>query len=122
MADKKPISQAAQRFVDRKLEQLERKAQIGCGLYYELYSQNFTDSVDALAARVKRADLREHILSQAEKAGAYFGGEAQKGRWVYDVEAGDIQWQARAQESAAAKYGGPRDSFRCELPPPSRSR
>ena len=132
MADKKPISQAAQRFVDRKLEQLKGQAAKGCGLYYELYSQNFTDSVDRLAARAKRADLREHILSEAQKTGDYFGEEARKGRWVYDVEAGDIHWQGEPLDwmkkadralrtSAAQKYGASEPPER-EMRPPSRSR
>jgi hypothetical protein len=92
MAEDKPISRYAQRFVERKLEQLMRQAEKGTGLYYELYAQNFTDSVDRLASQVKRDDLREHILSRAEQTGHYFGRDAQQGRWDYDAEAGDLRW------------------------------
>ena len=99
MADDKPVSRVAQAFVRRKLEQYTKEAGRGSGLYYELFAQNFTDRVDALAGRTKRADLREHILSQAEKTGHYFGEEARKGRWVYDVEAGDVHWQGETPDS-----------------------
>ena len=63
MAEEKPISRYAQRFVERKLEQLARVSEQGVGLHYELYAQNFTDSVDRLAARVRSATIcGEHIF------------------------------------------------------------
>src|SRR5882762_9376464 len=99
MAEDKRISRFAQRFVARTLERLEKQAEKGAGLYYELFAQNFTDSVDRLAARTKRPDLREHILSQAEKTGNYFGEEAEKGRWTYDAENNDIHWQGEPPDS-----------------------
>jgi hypothetical protein len=70
-ANGKPISRFAQRFVARKLEQLGTQANEGAGLYYELVAQNFTDSVDRLAAKAKRPDLREHILAEAGKQRAH---------------------------------------------------
>lgn len=87
------LSRFAQRFVAHKLEQLTRQAEKGSGLHYELFAQNFTDSVDRLARRVKRPDLREHLFSEAEKTGNYFGEDAAQGRWVHDVENNDLRWQ-----------------------------
>lgn len=92
MDEDRPISGFAQRFVARKLEELARQAEKGAGLHYELFAQNFTDSVDRLADRIKRDDLRTHVLSQAEKTGNYFGAEAEQGRWVHDAENNDLRW------------------------------
>ena len=123
MDEGKPISRFAQRFVARKLKELEKQATKGCGLHYELFSQNFTDGVDRLAAMTKRPDLRQHIRAEATKTGNYMGEEAQKGRWDYDVEAGDVVWRESAEKpvSPAAKYGG-QDAPSSEITPPSRSR
>lgn len=93
MADERPLSRFAQRFVARKLEQLTKQASKGTGLYYELFAQNFTDSVDRLAERSKRSDLRNHIVSEAEKGGNYAREEKGKGRWDYDQEQGELIWK-----------------------------
>jgi len=93
MSEERPISGFAQRFVARTLDRLTKQADKGAGLHYELFAQNFTDSVDRLASRVKRPDLREHIFSEAAKTGNYMAEEKQHGRWGYDVEAGDVRWQ-----------------------------
>jgi hypothetical protein len=123
MDEDKPISRFAQSFVARKLQEFEKQATKGCGLHYELFSQNFTDSVDGLAAMAKRPDLREHIRAEAAKTGNYMGEEAQKGRWDYDEEAGDVVWREHAAKpfSPAAKYGS-QDAPSNEIKPPSRSR
>jgi hypothetical protein len=96
MDESKPISGFAQRFVARKLQEYRQESARGSGLYYELFSQNFTDSVDRLAAMTKRPDLREHIRAEAAKTGHYMGEEARQGRWHYDVEAGDVVWREKA--------------------------
>lgn len=106
MDGKGRMSQAARTFVERKLEQYRTEASKGCGLHYELYAQNFTDSVNRLAAMTKRPELREHILSEAGQSGDYVAG----GRWAYDVENNDVHWRPNASESPAAKYGAPADN------------
>ena len=123
MDEGKPISGFAQSFVARKLQEFEKQATKGCGLHYELFSQNFTDSVDGLAAMAKSPDLREHIRAEAAKTGNYMGEDARKGRWDYDVEAGDVVWRENAAPriSPARKYGGD-DAPGHELKVPSRSR
>jgi hypothetical protein len=116
MAHDKPVSEFARRFVGRKIEEFRARAAQGSGLYYELFAQNFTDSIDALAARTKRPDLRDHILAAAQETGNYFGEDAKRGRWLYDTEAGDICWQgeplewmkqASGRTPAAEKYASP---------------
>jgi hypothetical protein len=84
----KPISPTARRFVERKFGQFKKQAGRGCGLFYELYAQNFTDMVDGLHGRAKRADLREHIRSEARKDDDYVAPET--GRWKYDQESNDV--------------------------------
>jgi hypothetical protein len=123
MDEGKPISEFAQRFVARKLQEFEKQATKGCGLHYELFSQNFTDRVDWLAGMAKRPDLREHIRAEAAKTGNYMGEEARKGRWDYDVEAGDVVWRQNDEKSVspATKYGC-QDAPSSEIKPPSRSR
>jgi hypothetical protein len=93
MSEERPISGFAQRFVARTLDRLTKQANKGAGLHYELFAQNFTDSVDRLAGRVTRPDLREHLLAEAARTGNYMTEEKQHGRWGYDVEAGDVRWQ-----------------------------
>lgn len=99
MSEGRPISQFAQRFVARKLEQLAVQAQKGTGLHYELFSQNFTDAVDRLASQMKRADLRAHLLNRAEGTGNYMGPEKHVGRWDYDYEQGDIRWKGEVPDA-----------------------
>lgn len=123
MDEGKPISRFAQRFVARKLQEFEKQATKGCGFHYELFSQNFTDRVDWLAGMAKRPDLREHIRAEAVKTGNYMGEEARKGRWDYDVEAGDVVWRENVAKpvSPATKYGY-QDTQSSEVKPLTRSR
>lgn len=99
MDEDRKISAVARAFVARKLEQFEKEANKGSGLYYELFAQNFTDRVDMLAGMAKRPDLREHILSEASKTGNYVREEMQHGRWDYDVEAGALKWNGDIPDS-----------------------
>lgn len=136
MADERPLSRFAQRFVARKLEQLEKQASKGTGLYYELFAQNFTDSVDRLLERTKRPDLREAILSEAEKSGNYAREEKSKGRWDYDQEQGELIWKGEplewmkqsgkndlaSQQSPAHKYAVSSESTKTERLAQKRSR
>jgi hypothetical protein len=98
MADDKPVSAIGRRYVADKLEQLMHRANFGSGLHYELFSQNFTDAVDGLASRMKRADLRAHLLDQAERTGNYMGPEKHFGRWDYDQELGEVRWMGETPE------------------------
>lgn len=90
MSERDKISGIARRFVERKLEQFRKDAGKGCGLYYELYSQNFSDAVDALASKVKRDDLHSHIRVEVEKSGDYV--PSTMGRWKYDHELEDVRF------------------------------
>ncbi len=121
MSEERNIPGFARRFVARKLEQFTKEASKGSGLYYELFAQNFTGSVDRLAAMSRRGDLREYIRSEARKTGNYHPEECARGRWDYDVEAGELRWQSkpvsaarRHASNAAEKYGS---KSRCERGP-----
>jgi hypothetical protein len=99
MDEGKPISGFAQRFVERKVQQFANEAVEGAGLSVELFSQNFSDKVDALAARAKRPALREHIVTQAEKTGFGLGRERNVGRWVYDAEQHGVRWNGETPDA-----------------------
>jgi hypothetical protein len=99
MDEGKPITRFAQRFVERKLQQFANEAVEGAGLSVELFSQNFSDRVDALAAKAKRPELREHIVAQAEKTGYGLGGERNVGRWVYDAEQHGVRWNGETPDA-----------------------
>jgi hypothetical protein len=95
MEEERNISGFARRFVARKLEQIERQSYRGADWYHE-FAENFTNGVDGLAARVKRGDLRDHLLAEARKTRNYVGEEPARGSWTRDVE---------ARSRAAEKYG-----------------
>jgi hypothetical protein len=99
MDEGKPISQFAQRFVERKLQQFANEAVEGAGLSVELFAQNFSDRVEALAARAKRPELREHIAAQAEKSGYGLGQERNVGRWVIDAEQHGVRWNGETPDA-----------------------
>jgi hypothetical protein len=110
MSERNEISGFARRFVERKLEQFRKEANKGCGLYYELYAQNFTDAVDSLASRAKRTDLREYIRGQAEKSGDYVPSET--GRWKYDYQLEDVRFcpAERPSERLLSRIGRSADN------------
>jgi hypothetical protein len=93
----KTMSPMARRFVERKFAQFRREAGRGCGLFYELYAQNFTDYVDGLASKVKRSDLREYIQSEARKDDDYVPPES--GRWEYMPVLDDVHFFKPGQDT-----------------------
>ena len=99
MDEGKPISGFAERFVERKLRQFANEAVEGAGLSVELFAQNFSDKVDALAAKVKRPELQEYIVAQAEKAGYGLGRERNVGRWVIDAEQQGVRWNGETPDA-----------------------
>lgn len=84
-----PISSIAKAYVARKLEQMAADAARSCGLHYELYAQRLTESVDALADRIRNESLREYLRQEAQKTGDYFH---EPGHWVIDPE-GELIWR-----------------------------
>lgn len=84
-----PITPEQKAEVAAKLAAYTKEAHRGSGLFYELYSQRYTDFVDGLIRRTRDEELAKYILQEAQKSGDYNEDE-QKGRWVYDIEANDI--------------------------------
>src|ERR1700678_3389830 len=82
-----PISAFARRFVERAFERMEHTASQGSGAHDVLMSQDFTDSVNGMAARTKRQDLREYILSEAHKHDLY--NPDPNVRWIHDEESNE---------------------------------
>jgi hypothetical protein len=70
MDEEKPISRFAHRFVTRKLEQISRSAYDGSEGQRE-YENNFVDGVLELTERIRRPDLRRHVMNEAEKSSEY---------------------------------------------------
>ena len=108
MAEGTSISATGRRFVRAKLEEFERESNVGSGRHPELTAQNFTDSVDGLAERMKRPELRAHLLGQAEGTGLYLREENRSGRWSYDYRTQTLNYTettSAARASSAQKYG-----------------
>ena len=83
MADEKPISRFAQRFVARKLEEIRNQAFAGSDGRHE-FENNFVDGVLELADRTKRADLRRHLMQEATNTSEYL-------RQVQDAMTGEVR-------------------------------
>ncbi len=97
MDEGKPISGFAQNFVARKLKEIWRGAYDGSGLNQE-HGGSFTEGVAALAERVRRPDLRQHILREA-----------------CDIE-------KHCDDNTTVRKYAAAESSEAELKPPSRSR
>lgn len=136
MDEDKPISRFAQRFVTRKLEQISQSAYDGAGDQRE-YENNFVEGVLNLTDRIKRPDLRRHLMNEAEKSSEYLRQVKQSlegairkvvwdGPWVETDEGRRIrgavgqthQGEYRyAEVSLYQEYGpGGRVSFSAETP------
>lgn len=121
MDNKRPISEFAQRFVYRKLVDLSWQAR-ECSVDYRDYLRTFSSSVDDLAARTKRGDLRECILSTAETIPTSFGHGRQGGA-ARDGEANDARRQCSPSSAPAEKYGAGKSHDRAhEIESPKRKR
>jgi hypothetical protein len=70
MAEDKPISRFAQRFVARKLEEIRDAAYAGAVVQNE-FENNFVDGVLELAGRIRRPDLHRHLMKEATKSSEY---------------------------------------------------
>ena len=83
MSDEKPISRFAQAFVTRKLEAIKTSAYAGAEFRAE-FENNFVDGVLELADRIRRPDLRRHLMNEATKSSEYL-------RQVHDSLVGAIR-------------------------------
>lgn len=70
MAEDKPVSGFAQRFVAHKLEEISHRAYDGSAWQRE-YENNFVDGVLELSERIRRPDLRKHLMNEATKSSEY---------------------------------------------------
>jgi hypothetical protein len=83
MDEGKPISQFAQRFVERKLGQIRNQAYAGSGWQRES-ENNFVDGVMDVSEKIRRPDLRRYFMNEATKSSEYL-------RQVRDALAGSIR-------------------------------
>ena len=99
MDEGKPIGRFAANFIANKLEEFERAAGTTSGRWPQLFAQHFTDHVDRLAGRMRRPDLREHLLNKAEGTGNYLGREPREGRFEYDSRLDALRFQGETPDS-----------------------
>ena len=75
-------------YLQATITKIDNDANAGCGLFYELYEQNFSDAVDMWLVTL-REDERLRALELLKKT--VYAPE-RTGTWVYDVEENDINY------------------------------
>ena len=82
--EKRPLTRED---LEGKLREFAKSAQRGCGHFFELYEQTFTDLADAWLPELRDGE-REVAMALLLESECYRPNPA--GRWVHDVEENDV--------------------------------
>jgi hypothetical protein len=79
--------------LNEAIDRMAREANHGCGLFYELYQQGFTDRVDDWLERLSEDEQKRALVLLQ---GSDYNPQ-REGYWTYDPEENDVEYHPYAE-------------------------
>lgn len=98
----KTLQPASTKQLEHQIEAIESEAYRGCGLFYELFAQRFTNLANTWLDSLADTTQQATALQLLEKHPDYFP-EVQ-GRWNYDQEKNDIHWSGQDEQQQESAF------------------